>query len=97
MPIDVPRAVLLLALAGLSPAQPGAAEFKHASDPPVAATHTCTCRYHGEDVQLGELRCLSTADGPRPAQCVMEQNVTSWHPVSGPCPEVSRLRTAGQG
>ena len=95
MPFHVLRAVLLLGLAGLLPTRSAAAEFKQAAGPPFVATHNCTCRYHGEDVQLGELRCLPTADGPRTAQCVMEQNVTSWHPVTDPCPEASLPRPAG--
>ena len=91
MPFHILRVVLLLGLAGVQPTPSTAAEFKHPAQSPFVATHNCTCRYRGEDVQLGELRCLSTSDGPRAAQCVMEQNVTSWHPVSDPCPDVSRL------
>ena len=95
MPVHLLRVVMLVGLAGLPSTRSAAAEFKHGSEPAFVATHNCTCRYRGEDVQLGELRCLATPEGPRSAQCVMEQNVTSWHPVSDPCPEASLRRPVG--
>ncbi len=86
---------LLVLFAGLGSTPAGAVEFRHDNVLPVAPSHNCTCRYKGKDVQLGELRCLATPEGPHSAQCVMEQNVTSWHPVSDPCPEASLRRPVG--
>lgn len=47
----------------------------------------CTCRFKGEHVPIGGFRCLSTPDGPRLHQCVVEQNVTSWRPSGEGCPQ----------
>ena len=47
----------------------------------------CTCRAKGADVALGSQICMATASGARVAECVMEQNVTSWRATSQPCPE----------
>jgi hypothetical protein len=49
----------------------------------------CTCRYQGQDFHLGEIICLSTASGPRIAQCEMALNNTSWTITEGPCPTAS--------
>ena len=46
----------------------------------------CTCRYQGQDFHIGEVICLSTASGPRIAQCEMALNNTSWTITDGPCP-----------
>ncbi len=54
----------------------------------------CTCRYNGQHLPLGTLRCLQTPDGPRLAECVKELNVTSWRPSRRPCPE-AMLDTRG--
>lgn len=51
----------------------------------------CTCRAKGANVALGSLICLVTANGLRTAECVMEQNNTSWRISDQPCPE-ARLR-----
>ena len=50
------------------------------------ANPECTCRYRGASVSLGTQICLITAEGMRLAECVMEQNVTSWKASSTPCP-----------
>lgn len=47
----------------------------------------CTCRYKGEHLPLGTRRCLQTPKGLRTAECVTEQNVTSWRPTDEPCPQ----------
>ena len=47
----------------------------------------CTCRTKGADVALGSQICMATPGGARVAECVMEQNVTSWRATSQPCPE----------
>ena len=47
----------------------------------------CTCRAKGANVALGSLICLATANGLRTAECVMEQNVSSWRISNQPCPE----------
>ena len=49
----------------------------------------CTCRYKGEHLPLGALRCLQTPNGPRMHECVTVQNVTSWQPGKEPCPQAS--------
>lgn len=46
----------------------------------------CTCRFKGDSVALGTKICLTTGNGSRLAECIMEQNVTSWKPGSEPCP-----------
>lgn len=84
-PTALPRlATLALLLAG--PA--GAVEFHH-TEGPFVMQHHCTCRLDGQDVELGERRCLRTADGPKAAVCVLEQNVTSWRPSGEGCPQAS--------
>jgi hypothetical protein len=40
-----------------------------------ATDTTCTCRANGRRVALGDMVCLDTADGPRLAMCVMNQNL----------------------
>ena len=47
------------------------------------------------DVELGERRCLSTAEGPKAAVCVMEQNVTSWRPSDEGCPQAALAAPRG--
>lgn len=51
----------------------------------------CTCRFGGANLALGAQICVPTQQGMRMAECVMEQNVTSWKAGPLPCP-VSRLR-----
>lgn len=46
----------------------------------------CTCRFGGENFQLGDIVCLKGPDGPRLAQCDMMLNNTSWRPLSEGCP-----------
>jgi hypothetical protein len=55
----------------------------------------CTCRYNGQHLPLGALRCLQTPDGPRLAECVKEGNVTSWRPSRNPCPEALLVSPRG--
>ena len=50
------------------------------------ANPECTCRFKGADVSLGTQACVATAQGMRLAECVMEQNVTSWRPGQDLCP-----------
>ena len=47
----------------------------------------CTCRVKGANVALGSQICMATASGQRMAECVMEQNVTSWRATGQLCPE----------
>lgn len=51
----------------------------------------CTCRAKGANVALGSQICMATANGQRMAECVMEQNVTSWRATGLPCPEARLL------
>ena len=85
-------AALALLLAGIG--QAGAVEFHH-GEAPFVPVHHCTCRIDGQEVDLGERRCLKTADGPRSAVCTMEQNVTSWKPSGETCPEASLATPRG--
>ena len=50
------------------------------------ANPECTCRFRGADVSLGTQICLATSEGMRLAECVMEQNVTSWKAGPSLCP-----------
>ena len=75
----------LLWLAGSSAA---AIEFRH-REPAFVPVHHCTCRFKGENVELGERRCIATPQGTRAAVCVMEGNVTSWRPSQEGCPQAS--------
>ena len=79
-------APILLALVAAGPAD--AVEFHH-GEGPFVPVHHCTCRFDGQDVELGERRCMTTADGPKAAVCVMEQNVTSWRPSGEGCPQAA--------
>lgn len=84
------RALLLVAAAlSLSSWSAGAVEFPK-REAAAAPPHDCSCRFAGESVPLGERRCLTTAQGPRTAECVMVQNVTSWRPGEDACPQASR-------
>ena len=84
----MPMRLALPLVALLAAAPVGAVEFHH-PEGPFVAVHHCTCRMDGQDVELGERRCLRTAAGPKAAVCVMEQNVTSWRPSGEGCPEAS--------
>ena len=76
----------ILAIAALLPLTARAIEFHH-SEGPFVPTHNCTCRFDGGEVPLGQRHCIHTADGPRSALCVMEQNVTSWRLSNEGCPQ----------
>ena len=52
----------------------------------------CTCRSRGADLALGSRICMPTPEGLRMAECVMEQNVTSWRASGQPCPQ-ARLQS----
>ena len=66
----------------------GAVEFKH-GEGPFVPVHNCTCRLGGEEVALGQRRCIRTDQGCYSAVCVTEQNVTSWRRGQDGCPEAS--------
>lgn len=71
----------------------GAVEFpSHSQQFNLPDNPKCTCRYKGEHLPLGTLRCLQTPDGPRTAECVTEQNITSWRPGREPCPQAGLAR-----
>ena len=88
------RTLVLASIAGLIASPLTAAEFHH-PEGPFVPIHDCTCRFQGEDVKLGERRCIRTSDGPRTAQCVMEQNVTSWRAGRDECPQASLVTPRG--
>ncbi|WP_349360825.1 hypothetical protein [Stappia sp.] len=46
----------------------------------------CTCRFRGEDYQIGEIACLKGPQGPRLARCDMTLNNTSWIFLDVGCP-----------
>lgn len=70
----------------------GAVEFpSHSQRFNLPDNPKCTCRYKGEHLPLGALRCLQTPDGPRTAGCVTEQNITSWRPSREPCAQASLM------
>ena len=69
----------VVAIATLLPLAARAIEF--------VTVHHCTCRLDGQDVELGQRRCLKTDAGSKAAVCVMEQNVTSWRPSGEECPQ----------
>ena len=81
-------AVSALALLSTGAGPAAAIEFRH-REPAFVPVHHCTCRFEGQDVELGERRCISTPQGARAAVCVMEGNVTSWRPSRDGCPEAS--------
>ncbi len=54
----------------------------------VEAAPNCTCRFQGQDIQLGQSVCINTANGPRMARCVRVLNNTSWEVTKGACPFV---------
>ncbi len=39
----------------------------------------CTCRYRGQDFELGDRVCLNSPDGPQQAECGFVLNNTSWN------------------
>ncbi len=45
-----------------------------------------TCRYNGEDVRLGERRCLQTTRGQKLAECGISLNMSTWRASEGACP-----------
>ena len=82
--------ISLLALAALA-AAPAAAKT-----PLIMAGNDlpeCTCRSRGANLALGSQICIPTPDGMKMAECVMEQNVTSWRASAVPCPQ-ARLQNA---
>lgn len=49
----------------------------------------CTCRYQGEDFELGQEICLKSPSGEAIARCEMMLNNTSWKFTKTPCPIAS--------
>ena len=86
MPNRTPITSALIAMAWAMPLSAHAIEFKH-PEGPFVPVHNCTCRFEGTEVPLGQSRCIRTAQGPRSAMCVLEQNVTSWRPSAEACPQ----------
>ncbi|ODN70533.1 hypothetical protein [Methylobrevis pamukkalensis] len=63
---------------------------------PVPARADCTCRFSGTEWQLGAKVCLPRGDRMVIAECRMNQNVTSWVPVSGDCAVSADAGTAAR-
>jgi hypothetical protein len=55
------------------------------ADPVTKPGHDCTCRAKDRRVHLGDTLCLDTAEGPRIAMCVMNQNLPFWSFSSEGC------------
>ena len=56
------------------------------ADPVAARDDDCTCRAtKGRRVHLGDTLCLDTAEGPRVAMCIKNQNLTFWSFSSEGC------------
>jgi hypothetical protein len=66
------RTLPFLVFALLAVAEPALAQSVRPEDT------KCSCRAPGRRALLGDTLCLDTAEGPRLAMCVMNQNVTSW-------------------
>lgn len=89
--------------AGLSVLAPGTNLADDGTTPRLAAPSAqaaaprvnCTCRFRGEDFQLGSEVCLKGPKGPQLARCATFLNNTSWQFTDTPCPRVSR--TGGEG
>ena len=86
MPLRTSLALTLLCFAALPFAPAQAIEFHH-SESPFVPVHNCTCRLNGEEIPLHQRRCIATVQGQRTAECVLEQNVTSWRPTHDECPQ----------
>jgi hypothetical protein len=43
----------------------------------------CTCRMHGQNLPVGSEVCIRNSL----FRCQMDQNVTTWRPLSKPCPQ----------
>ena len=79
------RTLLIGGLAALLPAQ----AFAQAA---VVGEPHCTCRAKDKRVELGERLCLQTAEGPRIAICIKNQNLTYWSFTRDGC-ALSALRS----
>lgn len=55
----------------------------------------CTCRYRGQDFQLGDRVCLNSPDGPQQAECGFVLNNTSWNFTGLSCAYSSNPSTDG--
>jgi hypothetical protein len=55
------------------------------ADPAAKRDDECTCRAKGRRVHLGDTLCLDTAEGPRIAMCIKNQNLTFWSFSSEGC------------
>ena len=77
----------------------GSAAAQSSVGPPIqapATTHQgtalkqpnvpCTCRFRGDDYQIGERICVRGPQGPQMAQCAMTLNNTSWTFLEEACP-----------
>ena len=55
------------------------------ADPVAGRADDCTCRAKGRRLHLGDTLCLDTAEGPRVAMCIKNQNLTFWKFSSEGC------------
>jgi len=55
------------------------------AEPVAGRADDCTCRAKGRRVHLGDTLCLDTAEGPRVAMCIKNQNLTFWSFSSEGC------------
>lgn len=81
---------------GVQTAAAGTGEFQGKYSAWVPPDNSkCTCRFKGEHLPLGSRRCLQTPQGARTAECVTNQNITSWQPSDEPCPQASLIQPQG--
>lgn len=52
---------------------------------PGGSAKTCTCRYQGQNFELGTLVCLRSPQGPQLARCGVFLNNTSWQFTGQSC------------
>ncbi|MCP5081522.1 MAG: hypothetical protein GY948_07475 [Alphaproteobacteria bacterium] len=55
----------------------------------AVAGPNCTCRFQGENFQIGEVACILG----QLKQCEMQLNNTSWRTLSEGCPQAQLLQT----
>lgn len=55
----------------------------------AVAGPNCTCRYRGENFQIGEVACILG----QLKQCEMKLNNTSWRTLSDGCPQAQLLQS----
>jgi hypothetical protein len=91
--MGITAGVVLLSAATAAAGEPGGMGFPAAKpDAPTAdATSSCSCRYPGGSVELGETVCMTTSGDPYLARCEMVLNNTAWKRVKDSCAPVDAV------